>query len=246
MKICIDMGHTPASPGASGYIDELEKDRMLGERLKTELVRRGHDVYDSTPEDWVSYPDEVNERVAYEHANGPFDLFVSLHFNAFNGDAYGTEVLYWHQDSHGSEVASIISDNLSRALGTYNRGAKGNDWVGVIANTWSTAVLIETCFCDNWDDCCKWWDTPWDDIIGAIADGIEERRWEKPADLDYEPQPEPVEEEHPKHGQDPAPDVDPSILAAGAYNQLLERVERIENTDVAQIVIDEILRRLAH
>lgn len=93
MRIVVDAGHTPASPGASGYLDELECDRAAHWRIKAELERRGHTVYDSTPEDWVSYPDEVNQRVNYTNSLDDIDLFVSLHLNA--GGGTGTEVLYF-------------------------------------------------------------------------------------------------------------------------------------------------------
>ncbi len=51
MRIVIDMGHTPTSPGAGYYLDELDCDRATGERVIAELERRGHTVYNSTAPD---------------------------------------------------------------------------------------------------------------------------------------------------------------------------------------------------
>ena len=197
MRIVVDMGHTPTSPGASGYLDELDCDRATGIRVIEELRRRGHTVYNSTPDDWVAYPDEVNQRCWYTNSLSNIDLFCSIHLNA--GGGHGTEVLYFEGDGDGAWWASQISKNVANALGLPNRGAKPNNWVGVICNTNPTAVLIELCFVDNWDDAQAWHATSWDSIIGAICDGIEGRDWNGEA-----PQPQPQPEPQPK----PAPKED--------------------------------------
>lgn len=176
MRIVIDMGHTPTSPGASGHLDELYCDREAGKRIIAELERRGHTVYNSTPADWVAYPEEVNQRCAYANSLSNIDLFCSLHLNA--GGGHGTEVLYYAGDSDGEWYARIISDNVARALGITDRGPKPNDWVGVIRNTNPTAVLIEFCFVDSWEDAQAWSACPWDDLVNAVCDGIEGACWE--------------------------------------------------------------------
>lgn len=190
MRICIDMGHTPTSPGASGHIDELYCDREAGKRIIAELERRGHVVYNSTPPDWMAYPEEVNYRCNYTNQLSGIDLFVSLHLNA--GGGHGTEVLYYAGDWTGQQYAALISANVARALKLPDRGAKANDWVGVICNTNPTAVLIEFCFVDNWDDCQAWWACPWDDLVAAVCDGIEGKAWNGMAPAPQpQPQPEP-------------------------------------------------------
>ena len=194
MRIVIDMGHTPTSPGASGYLDELECDRATGRRVIDELKRRGHTVYDSTPDDWVAYPQEVDQRCYYTNRLSNIDLFCSIHLNA--GGGTGTEVLYFAGDGDGAWWASQISKNVANALGLRNRGAKPNDWVGVICNTNPTAVLIEICFVDSWEDKLAWDACPWDNLIGAICDGIEGHDWNGSA-----PQPQPQPEPQPQ----PAP-----------------------------------------
>lgn len=192
MRICIDMGHTPTSPGASGHIDELYCDREAGKRIIDELRARGHVVYDSTAPDWMAYPDEVNHRCWYVNQLYDIDLFVSLHLNA--GGGHGTEVLYYAGDSTGQWYASRISANVAKALGLPDRGAKANDWVGVIVNTNPTAVLIEFCFVDNWDDAQAWHACPWDDLVGAVCDGIEGKAWNGTAP---KPQPQPQPQPQP-------------------------------------------------
>lgn len=177
MRIIIDMGHTPASPGACGHLDELYCDREAGRRIIAELERRGHTVYDSTPADWVSYPEEVDQRCAYANSLAGIDLFCSLHLNA--GGGHGAEVLYYAGDPVGERRAARLSANVAEALGITDRGAKPNDWVGVIRNTNHTAVLVEFCFVDSWDDAQAWAACPWDDLVDAVCDGIEGRAWDK-------------------------------------------------------------------
>ena len=193
MRIIIDMGHTPTSPGASGYLDELYCDREAGKRIIAELERRGHTVFDSTAPDYMAYPDEVNYRVQYEHETPNIDLFCSIHLNAGGGE--GCEVLYYDGDSTGYEYADQISKNIREAIGIYNRGPKPNDWVGVICNTWCTAVLIEYCFVDSESDADAWHACPWEDIVNSVCDGIEGHDWNgsKP-EPKPEPQPTPIDE----------------------------------------------------
>ena len=199
MRIVIDMGHTPTSPGASGYLDELSCDRAAGPRIIAELQRRGHTVFNSTPEDWVAYPDEVNQRCYYTNSLSGIDLFVSLHLNA--GGGHGTEVLYYAGDPTGQAYAARISDNVARSMGITDRGAKPNDWVGVIVNTNPTAVLIEFCFVDSYDDAQAWWATSWEDLVNAVCDGIEMKVWNKNAAPAPEPEPAP----EPSYGGDMRP-----------------------------------------
>lgn len=175
MKVCIDMGHTPASPGASGYIDELTLDREFGKRIAAELQRRGHTVVNTTPPDWMAYPQEIDQRVSTANASGA-DLLVSVHYNA--GGGTGTEVLHYPGDSRGQAIAAKISANLSGVLGLTNRGTKARDNVGVIANTSMTAVLIETCFVDMWEDKQAHDAASWDEMTAAVCDGIEGKDYE--------------------------------------------------------------------
>lgn len=177
MRICIDMGHTPTSPGASGYLDELSNDRELGKRVIAELKARGHVVYNSTPADNVGGDEEIDSRVRYANSKD-IDLFVSIHLNA--GGGTGTEVLYFDGDATGKKYASRISEKLSKALKLPDRGAKANNWVGVICNTNCTAVLIECCFVDRREDYEAWCVCPWNDMVVAICDGIDGTNHEAP------------------------------------------------------------------
>lgn len=171
MNICIDMGHTPTSPGASGYLDELREDRIIGGKLIAEMQRRGHTVTDTTAPDWMGYPAEINNRVSTANGSGA-ELFVSIHLNA--GGGTGPEVLYFAGDGYGLSTAQRISANLASVLGLPDRGAKARtNEIGVIRDTYMTAVLVEVCFVDSAADKAAYDAVSYDAIVNAIADGIE-------------------------------------------------------------------------
>lgn len=166
------MGHTPTSPGAGRFLNELAEDRKIGAALIAELQRRGHTVVNTTPPDSVGYPSEINQRVATANRSGA-SLFCSIHLNA--GGGTGVEVLHYPGDATGVAIASQISANLSTLLGLPNRGPKARDNIGVIVNTTMTAVLVEVCFVDSTADADSYRRTSTASIASAIADGLEKR-----------------------------------------------------------------------
>ncbi len=175
MKLAINAGHTPASPGASALLDEVACNRPERDRLIEELRARGHKVSDCTAPDAMAYPDELNTQVRLANASGA-ELAVSLHFNA--GMGTGPEVLYWEGNDRARAIASKISSNIARALDLPNRGAKprGKE-LGFLRGTSMTALIVETCFLDRSEDCDALARTDWGVLARAIADGVEERDW---------------------------------------------------------------------
>lgn len=98
------------------------------------------------------------------------DLFVSIHFNAFNGRATGTET-YVSYTPDSVMVGHAIQQNLCAALELPNRGIKENMNLLVINSTTMPAVLVEVCFIDN-DDDIKWYMERKEQAADAIATGI--------------------------------------------------------------------------
>lgn len=167
MRVCVDMGHTPTSPGASGYLDELTEDRRIGSEVVRLLEGAGVEVVDTTAPDWYAYPEGIGYRVAKANGSGA-DRFVSIHLNA--GGGTGSEVLYYPGDAAGEELASRMSAAVAGVLGIADRGAKprGAD-IGVIRDTTMTAVLVEVCFVDNSTDAEAYRAANVEDIARAIA-----------------------------------------------------------------------------
>ena len=79
------------------------------------------------------------------------DLFVSIHFNAFNGYATGTETFVSYTP-HSVMAGHAIQQNVCAVLELPDRGIKENMNLLVINSTIMPAVLAEICFIDNDDD----------------------------------------------------------------------------------------------
>lgn len=97
------------------------------------------------------------------------DLFVSIHCNAFNRAAKGTEVEY--VSGAGQVAAQCIHDQIVNALGTVDRGVKYRGDLMVLKHTDAVAVLIECAFIDN-DEDHELLVTRTDEFAAAIARGI--------------------------------------------------------------------------
>ena len=100
------------------------------------------------------------------------DIFISLHCNAFNQQAQGTECLVFAKGSYSSEnLAKAIQAQIIRSLNTVDRGVKERPDLAVLKGTKMPAVLVEMAFIDNADDCSKLISKQ-DDFARAIARGV--------------------------------------------------------------------------
>ncbi|KAJ51108.1 N-acetylmuramoyl-L-alanine amidase [Clostridium tetanomorphum] len=151
MKIAVDFGHgTGQDRGAEGYRNEESTVREFGTLVIEGLKKLGHIVYNVTPaQKGLSLIQSLAYRVNMANYYKA-DLFVSLHLNAFNGEANGCEVEYI--SSSGKVYADRICDEISK-LGYRNRGAKYRNDLYVLRYTSMPAILIESFFCDSKSDC---------------------------------------------------------------------------------------------
>lgn len=92
-------------------------------------------------------------------------LALSIHFNAFNGKAEGTECLAF---ASLKEQAAKYSAAIAKASGLKDRGHKDGSWVGWVQETDPYAYLVEVCFIDNENDMAKYKEN-FDAICYAIA-----------------------------------------------------------------------------
>ena len=97
------------------------------------------------------------------------DIFVSLHCNAFNTQARGTETLY--KSFNGQRLANDIQSQIIRSVNTVDRGVKKRDDLWVLNGTNAVAVLVEMAFIDNEQDHAIL-SNDLDTIVRAIARGI--------------------------------------------------------------------------
>lgn len=101
------------------------------------------------------------------------DIFVSLHCNAFNTVARGTETLY--KSYNGQQLAQLIQDQIINSINTVDRGIKKRDDLWVLNGTDAVAILVEMAFIDN-DEDLEILNNDLDTIVRAIARGITDFR----------------------------------------------------------------------
>lgn len=169
MKIAVRGGHNYFVLGANGIVNEVTEDRKIYTKVIEYLKKLGHEILDVTPgrtatslEDLMYGASKANEWGA--------DYFCSIHLNAFNGVAKGTEVLY--KSTKGKEYADRIVAKLAD-LGFMNRGSK-LDTRGLYEFKYVNAPnnIIECFFCDNAEDVSLYNTVGVDAIARAIAEGI--------------------------------------------------------------------------
>ncbi|EPY2275500.1 N-acetylmuramoyl-L-alanine amidase [Clostridium sporogenes] len=150
MKIGIDCGHTlsGADYGAVGIKAESNLTREVGTRVISKLQALGHKVINCYKDTCSSLNDSLSYRTNTANSNN-IDLYVSIHFNCYNGSAYGTEV-FTYGGKELLEARKVLNNICS--LGYTNRGIKDGSNLYVLKHTKAKAMLIECCFCDNAGD----------------------------------------------------------------------------------------------
>ena len=169
MRIGVNCGHTvtgqPGS-GASGYLIESDETRAVGYALMQLLQQQGHTVIDCTDDYANSTGENLRNICALANAQ-PLDLFVSIHFNA--GQGQGVEC--WTYGSGDVGCADKIKRNIAM-LGFRDRGIKDGSHLYVIKYTSARAVLVEVCFVDTKSDAEQYKKVGASRIAMAICEGI--------------------------------------------------------------------------
>ena len=109
--------------------------------------------------------------VCYDANDWDADIFVSIHCNAANTYARGTEVECYSKNSEGGKLAECIQKQIVDSLGTVDRGVKEYPDLLVLKHTDMPAVLVETAFIDN-DEDADLLIKRQDEFARAIARGI--------------------------------------------------------------------------
>ena len=165
MKFAIDIGHNaPVDTGAVGFENEDNLTRSVGQKLIEILVKNGHYVVETCPGRCSTLNQSLKYRVTVANLEN-VDVFVSIHFNAVNFSAHGTEV--YALSKTGGAIAKSILDEIVK-LGFYNRGVKLANFY-VLRHTTMPAVLVECCFVDSHRDMSIF---NADKMAVAIAEGL--------------------------------------------------------------------------
>ena len=157
-------GHSLSCRGAAKYLDEVNEDRIVKNKVIQYLRAAGHTVYDCTDDYGTTVNGNLAAIVAKCNAHN-VDLDISIHLNA--GGGTGCEV--WNYDSRTKAISDRICSNISSALGIANRGTKYEPQLYVLRNSNALALLVECCFVDNMTDKNAW---NADKCAKAIAEGI--------------------------------------------------------------------------
>ena len=168
MKVFLNPGHAPngdPDPGACGCgLRECDVAKDVADLVEHYLVAAGIEVVGNMQDDSLgAVVNTANESGA--------DIFVSIHCNAFNGSANGTETCVYPSSGAGGDLGQCIQNQIIDALGTTDRGLKERPGLYVLNSTDMPAVLVELAFIDNEDD-AELLRNNQDDFARAIARGI--------------------------------------------------------------------------
>lgn len=163
MKIFINSGHCIGTdPGACGNgIEEAKVCWNISNRVSKYLQAVGYVTKVFSFDGLAEICNDANDWGA--------DLFISIHCNAFNGRASGTET-FSSGFGESSKLATAIQNRIVKTLGTVNRGVKQKG-LYVVKYTNMPAVLVETAFIDNPAD-AELLIRREDDFARAIACGV--------------------------------------------------------------------------
>lgn len=168
LKIFINAGHGGKDTGAVGNgLIERDVNLRIGNFVAKYLKAVDYDV--------TLFQYDGLQAICNEANNWHADLFVSIHCNAFDGRASGTETIYYEYSTAGKKLANCIQRQIVSSLGTVDRGLKAKIGGGydayVTKYTNMPAVLVECAFIDNPHD-AKLLREREDDFARAIARGI--------------------------------------------------------------------------
>lgn len=144
--------------------------RQIGEKVEKYLQEAGCEVEVLQSNNLCGEaPDTPN---VTQNANDcGADIFISLHCNAFNQQAQGTECLIFAKGSYAEDLADAIQAQIVNSLDTVDRGIKERPDLAVLKHTAMPAVLVEMAFIDNAEDCRKLIYQQ-DEFARAIARGV--------------------------------------------------------------------------
>ena len=172
MKVFLNPGHAPEGnpdPGACGYgLRECDVAKNVADLVAGYLTAAGVEVVDNLQSDSLREVVSASNRA-------DADVFISIHCNACNGMANGTEVWHFYGSSAGEILAGCIQNQIVDALGTTDRGVKaakpGVNGLYVLSNTDAVAVLVELAFIDHAGD-AQLLREQQDEFARAIARGV--------------------------------------------------------------------------
>ena len=171
-KVILTAGHRGRGTGAVGIIDEGQETIRLRNLIGEILRNRDVEVYTDR--------DDANLSVVVENVNvvcGVDDICIDLHFNAFNSQAQGSEILIPHNFTDvEKDLAQDLLTAIVNTLKTKSRGVKKESSgqhkrLAMLSNIDCNSIIVEICFCDNAEDALKY-QSKFNDLAYAMANVI--------------------------------------------------------------------------
>ena len=172
MRVFLNPGHAPngnPDPGACRYgLRECDVAKNVADLVAGYLTTAGVEVVGCLQLDSL-------QEVVSASNRADVDVFISIHCNACNGVAQGTETWHYYGSTEGEKLARCIQNQIVDALCTTDRGVKGAkpgvNGLYVLSNTDAVAVLVELAFIDHAGD-AQLLRSQQDDFARAIARGV--------------------------------------------------------------------------
>lgn len=173
-KIFINPGHClgvdNGAINVKHYVFEAAVARQIGEKVSKYLQEAGCEV-ELLQSNNLCGEDPDTPNITKTANDWRADIFISLHCNAFNQQARGTECLVFTKGSYAEDLADAIQRQIVNALDMVDRGVKERPDLAVLKHTAMPAVLVEMAFIDNEEDCEKLINQQ-DEFAAAIARGV--------------------------------------------------------------------------
>lgn len=172
-KVFVNPGHCPGidSGAVNGHYNITEADIVydIGTMVTNYLNKAGCEVRLLQSDNL--YYDGRGECVVESANRWPADVFISLHCNAFNTQAQGTECCAFAAGGASEKLAACIQKQIVGSLHTVDRGIKERPGLIVLKRTDMPAVLVEMAFIDN-DSDAELLMHKKDEFARAIARGV--------------------------------------------------------------------------
>lgn len=177
MKIFINPGHDlEYDCGAVNNdfnITEAEIASIIGNKVAYYLNQVGYETQVMQSDNLCNDSDYADRPYPVCQAANDWnsDIFISIHCNAANTIARGSETFVYQLGGESERLAGYIQSQIIDSLGTIDRGVKEMPKLIVLRHTNMPAVLVETAFIDNNQDALLLINNS-DDFAKAIARGI--------------------------------------------------------------------------
>jgi len=151
-KLNLIAGHSKNKAGAVVLINEATETIYLRDCIYAKLKRKDNVYLDGDFDSLNMVVNKINARSTKE------DYTLSIHFNAFNGEANGSEIYVYHGcNSKTRSIATDILKSTCESLGTHNRGVFNENHgahsrLAILNDTITNSMLLEVCFVDNKND----------------------------------------------------------------------------------------------